>query len=97
MRMLVVVTEPEAVREIERGLLAGGHAGFTVMPNAWGSGRTGIHAGDRVHPGGTSVLFAVVPDEAAEGAVTAIRQARDGAHAREVTRIFSVPAEEVSG
>jgi nitrogen regulatory protein PII len=95
MRMLLVVTEPEAVREMERSLLAAGHNGFTVVPNAWGSGRTGLHTGDRVHPGGTSVLFSVVPDEAVEGVVAAIRQARDRAGAGQVTRIFSVPAEEV--
>jgi hypothetical protein len=95
MRMLIVVTDPEAVREMERGLLAGGHHGFTVVPNAWGSGRTGLHTGDRVHPGGTSVLFSVVPDEAVAGVVAAIRQARDRAHAAEVTRVFSVPAEEI--
>ncbi len=95
MRMLLVVTEPDAVREMERALLAGGHHGFTVVPNAWGSGRSGLHTGDRVHPGGTSVLFSVVPDEAVEGVVASIRQARDRAGAGQVTRIFSVPAEEM--
>jgi hypothetical protein len=96
MRMLVVVTDPEAVREIERDLLARGHTGFTVVPNAWGSGRSGLHTGDRIHPGGTSVLFTVVPQQEAEGVATLIRNARDRAGAAETTRIFAIPAEDVS-
>ncbi len=96
MRLLLVVTDPGAVGPIERGLMGRGQTGFTVIPQAWGSGRTGLHTGDRVHPGGTSVLFTVVPDAAAPGALSAIREARDAAGARDLTRIFSLPAEEVS-
>ena len=96
MRLLLVVTDPDAVTEMERNLLAGGHAGFTVVPNAWGSGRTGFHTGDRVHPGGTPVMFTVVPQDQEDGVVALIREARDRTGAREVTRIYSLPAEEVS-
>jgi hypothetical protein len=95
MRLLLVASDPEVVHEVERVLLAAGEDGFTVVPNAWGSGRTGLHMGTRVHPGGTSVLFTVVPDSRADFVVNLLREARDSVGAREATHIYSMPADEV--
>jgi hypothetical protein len=95
-RLLLVASDPDAVHEMERVLLAAGEDGFTVVPNAWGSGRTGLHMGNRVHPGGTTVLFTVVPDARAELVMNLLREARDSVGAQEATHIYSLAAEEVT-
>ena len=62
MRMLLVITDLDAMKEFERALLEGGERGFTVAPRVYGRGKSGMHAGDRVHPGASSMLFTVVPE-----------------------------------
>ena len=50
MKAIILITDPEAMREFVRVLVAEGHHGFTVMPAVAGSGRHGLKTGDRVHP-----------------------------------------------
>jgi hypothetical protein len=96
MTMLVVVADSEAMPAFERALVDSGDVGFTVVPTVSGRGRSGLHAGDRVHPGGSSVLFLVLPDEDEEAAVSVLRAVRDRENVADTTRIFSVPAAERS-
>ena len=46
------------------------------MPKVLGSGKTGLKAGNRVHPGGASLLFTVVPDADLELALAFVRRLR---------------------
>jgi hypothetical protein len=94
--MLVVVTDSEAMPAFERALVENGDHGFTVVPTVSGRGRRGLHAGDRVHPGGSSLLFLVLPEEDAVTALALLRAVRDREHVGDTTRIFSVPAAELS-
>jgi hypothetical protein len=94
MTMLVVVTDSDAMPAFERALVDSGDVGFTVVPTVSGRGRRGLHAGDRVHPGGSSVLFLVLPDEAEEATMGVLRAVRDRENVVDATRIFSVPAVE---
>jgi len=96
MRMLMVITDSEALPEFERGFLESGDRGFTVVPKVFGRGKTGLRAGDRVHPGGSSLLFSVVPDAEAEATLSFIKAIRDRARVGDVTKLFSIPAEDVS-
>lgn len=80
----------------ERGFLEGGNRGFTIVPKVIGRGRTGLKAGDRVHPGGVSLLFTAVADSEQEATLGFLRAIRDGAGARESTKIFALPVEDVS-
>jgi hypothetical protein len=96
MRMLLVITDTDAMREFERALLEDGDRGFTVAPRVYGRGRSGMHAGDRVHPGASSMLFTVVPEKDLDETLGVLRAARDRAGAAGVTKIYSIPAEEVS-
>ena len=96
MTMLVVVADSDAMPAFERALVASGDHGFTVVPTVSGRGRSGLHAGDRVHPGGSSVLFLVLPDEDEEATVNVLRAVRDRENVADTTRIFSVPAAERS-
>jgi plasmid stabilization system protein ParE len=92
MTMLVLVTDSDAMPAFERALVDSGDHGFTVVPTVSGRGRHGLHGGDRVHPGGSSVLFAVLPDEDAEATVRVLRAVRDRENVADTTRIFSLPA-----
>jgi hypothetical protein len=96
MTMLVVVTDSDAMPAFERALIDSGDHGFTVVPTVSGRGRSGLHAGDRVHPGGSSVLFLVLRDEDEEATVNLLRAVRHRENVADTTRIFSVPAAERS-
>jgi len=95
MNLIVVFTDDWAAPELERALLEE-HRGFTVLPTLVGSGKTGLHAGDRVHPGASAVVVTVVADEEKESAIAAITAARDRAGAGDSTRIFVTRVEEIS-
>jgi hypothetical protein len=60
-----------------------------------GRGKTGLKAGDRVHPGGSSLLFTVLADGDVEGTLAFVRRVRDGAGVRELTKLYLAPVEEV--
>jgi hypothetical protein len=94
MRAVVIVTDSEAVRSFERAFLQRG-VGFTVVPNAWGGGRRGLRAGDRVHPGGCSVVFSVVDDDRLESTLELVAGVRDEA-AAECTHVYVAPVEQVA-
>lgn len=96
MKAIMLVTDSETMREYERALVAEGHRGFTVVPAAEGSGRHGLKTGDRVHPGGSSLLLTVVSEQAAPPLLQALRRVRDGRGDGEATRIWSFAAEEVA-
>jgi hypothetical protein len=94
--MLVVVTDSDAIPAFERALVDSGDHGFTVVPTVSGRGRSGLHAGDRVHPGASSLLLLVLSESEAAGALALLRAVRDREHVADATRIFSVPAVERS-
>ncbi len=95
MPMVLVVTDSDAMAAFERELLEKTTLGFTVVPRAMGRGRSGVHAGDRVHPGGTSMLFVVVPPELANSTTALLRGVRDVEGVADRTRLYVLPAEEI--
>lgn len=94
MKALLVVTDSEAVPAFQRAL-AEEHEGFTVLPAVVGSGRTGLKAGDRVHPGSSSLIFTVMTEGDEARTLAALRQARDAAGFADRTRIWSFGVEAV--
>jgi hypothetical protein len=94
MKALLIVTDSEAVPAFER-TLASEHEGFTVMAATVGSGRSGVKAGDRVHPGGSSLIFTVVSEGEEERTLAAVRRARDAAGVAADTRIWAFDVTEV--
>ncbi len=95
MKALLIVTDSEAVPAFERAL-ADRHEGFTVLPAVVGSGRSGVKAGDRVHPGGSSLIFTVVPEAEMQASIDTLRRARDEARVASATRIWAFGADEVA-
>jgi hypothetical protein len=92
MKALVVVTDSEAVPAFERALAAR-HEGFTVLPAALGSGRSGLKSGDRVHPGRSSLIFTVLGRGGEDATLAALQQARDASGCAERTRMWSLEVE----
>jgi hypothetical protein len=94
MKAIVVVTDSEAIPAFEKVFVAE-RRGFTVIPGLIGMGRSGLKTGDRVHPGGSSLLFTIVPEDAVEATVNLLRTVRDGAGVTQDTRMWSFAAEEL--
>jgi hypothetical protein len=92
MKALLVVTDSEAVPVFQRAL-AEEHEGFTVLPAAVGSGRSGLKAGDRVHPGASSLILTVMTEGEEVATLLALRRARDVAGVADRTRMWSFDVE----
>ncbi len=92
MQAIVLITDSEALPAFERALMERAEHGFTIVPSVVGRGRTGLKAGSRVHPGASSLLFTVVPDDQAEPTLAFLRQVRDQAGATAATKIFVAAA-----
>ena len=89
MRVVVVITDADAIRDFERAFLEAGSRGFTIVPAVFGRGRSGLKTGDRVHPGGSSLLFTVVGDDEEGEVVALLRGVRDRAGVAESTKIYA--------
>ena len=90
----MIVTDSEAVPAFERAI-AERHRGFTVLNAALGSGRSGLKAGDRVHPGASSLVFTMVPEDEVEATVAAVRRARADSGFAGETRVWAFEVEEL--
>lgn len=94
MKAIVVITDSDAIPAFERAFLESGDRGFTVVPTVWGRGKTGLKTGDRVHPGGSSLLFTVVADPEQAAVLAFVREVRDRAGVRELTKIYVTGVDE---
>lgn len=94
MKALLIVTDSDAVPAFER-VLAEEREGFTVLPAVVGHGRSGLKAGDRVHPGSSSLLFTVMTEGEEARTLAALKHARDAAGLGARTRMWSLDVESV--
>jgi hypothetical protein len=92
MKMVLGVVDAARVDAMRRVLHESGVPGYTELPVVEGVGRTGIHAGDRVHPGALVTLFTIVDDEASPALFEKLVRHRDATGDR-ITRFFIVPVE----
>jgi hypothetical protein len=95
LKAVVVITDSEVMLAFERRFLEDGQRGFTILPTAMGRGKTRLKAGDRVHPGASSLLFTVVEDGEIDETLAFLKVIREAARADEVTKIYVTTAEEV--
>ena len=73
MKMLFLVTDSEYEPHCMTTLKEKGVTGYTVIPDVLGAGKSGLKMGDRVHPGASVVVIAVVPDDAVSDLMACIR------------------------
>lgn len=97
MKAIVVITDSGAMRAFERAFLENGDRGFTIVPSVIGRGKTGLKAGNRVHPGGSSLLFTVLAEPEVTEALAFLRKVRDEAGVRDHTKLYLASVEDLSG
>lgn len=95
MKAIVLITDADAMGTFERALMETGDRGFTIVPSVLGRGKTGLKAGDRVHPGGSSLLFTVVSSPETGAALDFLKGVRDAAGLRAQTKIYVAPVDEI--
>ena len=92
MKMILAIVDAGRAAAVRRELIELGAPGYTDLAVAEGAGRSGVHRGDRVHPGAVELLFAMVADESAasifDGLVNRRNEAGD-----EISRFFMLPVE----
>ena len=93
MKMLFLVTDSEYEPHCMNTLREKGVTGYTVIPQVWGAGASGMKRGDRVHPGASVVVVSVVPDEAVSGLMDCIRQCKEDRKLCESTHAWVLPVE----
>ncbi len=93
MKMLVIVTDSEYVPHCMNMMREKGMEGYTVIPEAFGIGRSGVKMGDRLHPGGSSVIFSVIPDEKVPNVMECIQGCISDDRLCEATHAWVVPVE----
>jgi nitrogen regulatory protein PII len=91
-KMLMIVADAARLAPIQADLRAMHAPGCTVLPVLEGHGRTGVHAGDRVHPGALVMVVVVAESEQADQLYDAMVRRRDEAGDL-VTRMFLLPVE----
>jgi nitrogen regulatory protein PII len=87
--MMADATRLDAIRHDLRELEA---SGYTALPVLEGAGRSGLHTGDRVHPGGLVAVMVVESDDRVDPLFDELARRRDAAGDR-VTRLFLLPVE----
>ncbi len=92
MKLVLAIADVGCLEEMRRTLHRLDAPGYTVLPVAEGAGRTGLHTGDRVHPGALAAVAVVAPDAQAATLFDELVRCRE-AIGDTVTRFFLLPVE----
>ena len=92
MKLVMMMADAARLDAVKADLAELGAPGYTVLPVAEGAGRTGVHSGDRVHPGALAVVL-VIDEDAAAGRLFDEMVRRRDIHADDVSRLFLIPVE----
>lgn len=92
MKMVLMVVDATRIDPLRRDLAALGAPGYTVVPVVEGAGRTGIHSGDRIHPGALALVMVLDQDERATRLFEEMARRRD-AQGDPVSRLYLLPVE----
>jgi len=92
MKMILMMADAVRLDAIRHDLRELGASGYTALPVIEGAGRTGLHAGDRAHPGALVAVMVVEPGDRVIPLFDELVRRRDAA-GDQVTRLFLVPVE----
>jgi nitrogen regulatory protein PII len=92
MKMVLIMADAARIDALRQALSALGAPGYTVLPVAEGGGRTGVHTGDRVHPGALALVMVVDEDAPATRLFDELVRRRD-AMGDDVSKLFLMPVE----
>jgi nitrogen regulatory protein PII len=90
--MILMYADAHRLDAVRADLRELGAPGYTVLPVEEGAGRTGVHSGDRVHPGALVLVTVIAEDAPAEAMFDELVRRRDtvGDH---MSRLFLMPVE----
>jgi nitrogen regulatory protein PII len=92
MKLILIIADAARLDTLRTDLHALGAPGYSVFPVVEGGGRTGVHSGDRVHPGALAALVVVAEESEAARVFDQLVARRDAAGDR-ITRLFLLPVE----
>lgn len=92
MKMILIYADATRLDRVRKTLAELGAPGYTVMPIVEGAGRTGLHTGDRVHPGALALVMVIEEDGRAGALFDGLVKARDAA-GDHMSRLFMMPVE----
>jgi nitrogen regulatory protein PII len=95
MKLVAMIADAARLDAVRADLDAIGVPGYTVLPVAEGHGRTGWHAGDRVHPGALALVVVIEEDERAARVFEELVKRRD-ARGDAISRVFLSPVERMA-
>jgi nitrogen regulatory protein PII len=93
MKMLFLVTDSEYEPHCMNTLKEKGVSAYTLIPEVFGSGRSGAKMGDRVHPGASVAVIAVIPDDSVDEVMACIKQCIADSRLCESTHAWILPVE----
>lgn len=94
MKMLVLVTDSEYEPHCLAMMREKGVSGYTVVPNAFGSGKSGVKMGDRYHPGASVVFLSAVPDGVVPELMACVRRCVADGKLCESTHAWVLPIDD---
>ena len=92
MKLILLVVDAARLDAVRADLAGLGASGYTAIPVSEGAGRTGLHTGDRVHPGALEVVLVVESDERASHLFDEMVR-RSAAAMDRTSRFFLLPVE----
>ncbi len=100
MRTLIIVARDTMLGDLEELLHKNGVTAYTILSNVMGKGVTGRVYGTFLNPDINAIIFAVLPPEQADRAVSALKslhtERKDATHGQQAIplKVFSFPCEE---
>jgi hypothetical protein len=90
LKMILMVADATRLEAVRHCLKEMNAPGYTVLPVEEGAGRTGVHSGDRVHPGALALVMVIDEDAKAEAMFDELvrRRAECG---DEMSKLFLLP------
>ncbi len=90
MKMILIYADATRLEAVRRCLKELNAPGYTVIPIEEGAGATGVHTGDRIHPGALALVMVIVDDAMADPMFDELVRRRDGV-GDHMSKLFMMP------
>lgn len=94
MKMLFLVTDSEYEPHCLNLMREKGIAGYTVIPNVFGVGKSGAKMGDRYHPGASVLIISAIDDDKIDDVLGCIKSCVASRRLCESTHAWVLPIEK---
>jgi nitrogen regulatory protein PII len=92
MKLVMFYADANRLDDVRRDLRELKAPGYTVLPVSEGAGKTGVHSGDRVHPGALALVMVIDEDGAADRLFDELARRRTE-HGDHMSKLFLMPVE----